>query len=90
MLLDLFPLLLLIFDLYLVHLLFGLLCSIPYIFTGTFDGGLLNGFRVAFTWWVAGIPFDLIHGIGNLVIMLILYHPVKKAMQKASEIVEKE
>lgn len=71
-------------------LLFGLLCSISYIFTGTFDGGLLNGFRVAFTWWVAGIPFDLIHGIGNLVIMLVLYYPVKKAMQKASEIVEKE
>lgn len=71
-------------------LLFGLLCSIPYIFTGAFDGGLMNGFRVAFTWWIAGIPFDLVHGIGNLVIMLILYHPVKKAMQKASEIVEKE
>lgn len=71
-------------------LLFGLLCSIPYIFTGAFDGGLLNGFRVAFTWWVAGIPFDLVHGIGNLVIMLVLYYPVSKAMQMASEIVKNE
>lgn len=71
-------------------LLFGLLGSIPYIFTGAFDGGLMNGLRTAFTWWVAGIPWDLVHGIGNLVIMLILYYPVSKAMQMANKIVEKE
>lgn len=71
-------------------LLFGLLCSIPYVFTGAFDGGLLNGFSVAFTWWVAGIPFDLIHGVANIVIMLVLYYPITKAMQMAAKIVEKE
>ena len=71
-------------------LLFGLLGSIPYIFMGAFDGGLMNGLRTAFTWWVAGIPWDLVHGIGNLVIMLILYYPVSKAMQIANKIVEKE
>lgn len=71
-------------------LLFGLLCSIPYVVTGAFDGGLMNGIRVAFTWWVAGIPWDLVHGIGNLVIMLVLYFPVSKAMQLANKIVEKE
>lgn len=71
-------------------LLFGLLCAIPYIFTGAFDGGLMNGFRVAFTWWVAGIPFDLVHGIGNIVIMLVLYYPITKAMQLASNAVNQE
>lgn len=71
-------------------LLYGLLCSVPYIFTGAFEGGLVNGFRVAFTWWVAGIPWDLVHGVGNLVIMLVLYYPVSKAMQVAAKIVEKE
>lgn len=76
-------------------LLFGLLCSISYIFIGMFPGeygtgGLLNGFRTAFTWWVAGIPWDLVHGIGNLVIMLVLYYPISKAMQLATKIVEKE
>lgn len=75
-------------------LLFGLLCSVPYIFVGAFPGeygagGILNGLRAAFTWWVAGIPFDLIHGIANLVIMLVLYYPVSKAMQMAAKIVEK-
>lgn len=74
-------------------LLFGLLCAIPYIFVGWLgvngDGsGLLNGLRTAFTWWVAGIPFDLVHGIANLVIMLVLYYPVSKAMQMAAKMVE--
>ena len=74
-------------------LLFGLLCAIPYIFVGWFginvDGsGLLNGLRTAFTWWVAGIPFDLVHGIANLVIMLVLYYPVSKAMQTAAKMIE--
>ncbi len=71
-------------------LLFGLLCSIPYIFTGAFEGGLVNGFRTAFTWWVAGIPFDLVHGVANMVIMLVLYYPITKAMQTASKMIEKE
>ena len=71
-------------------LLFGLLCSIPYVFTGAFEGGLLNGFRVAFTWWIAGIPWDLVHGISNLVIMLVLYFPISKAMQLAAGFVEKD
>lgn len=76
-------------------LLFGLLCSLPYIFIGSFgmngyESGLLNGLRTAFTWWVAGIPFDLIHGIANIVIMLVLYYPITKAMQMASKMVENE
>lgn len=64
-------------------LLFGFLCAIPYIFIGTMDGGLMEGFRLAFAWWVAGIPFDLIHGAGNFVIMLVLYHPITKVMKLA-------
>lgn len=80
-------------------LLFGLLCSIPYIFVGAFPsemngvagaGGVLNGLRTAFTWWVAGIPFDLIHGIANIVIMLVLYYPITKAMQMATKMIENE
>lgn len=76
-------------------LLFGLLCAVPYLFMGTFgmgeyESGLMNGLRTAFTWWVAGIPFDLIHGVANIVIMLVLYYPVSKAMQIASKITEKE
>lgn len=63
-------------------LCFGLLCSIPYIFIGTVDGGLENGLRMAFAWWIAGIPWDLIHGGANFAIMLVLYYPVSKVMKK--------
>lgn len=55
-------------------LLFGFLCSIPYIFTSGLSG--------AFAWWVAGIPWDLVHGIANFAIMLVLYHPIKYVMAK--------
>lgn len=57
---------------------FGLLCSIPYIFT--------SGLQGAFAWWVAGIPWDLVHGIANFFIMLILYNPMKRLMAKTKNI----
>lgn len=56
--------------------LFGLLCAIPYIFT--------SGFRGAFAWWIAGIPWDLVHGIANFAIMMVLYQPMKYVMRKVT------
>ena len=55
-------------------LLFGLLCAIPYIFT--------SGFAGAIAWWIGGIPWDLVHGIANFAIMLVLYKPMKYVMSK--------
>lgn len=63
-------------------LLFGLFCSIPYFFIGFFDGGIANGLSSAFAWWIAGIPYDILHCIGNFVVMLILYHPVLNVMNR--------
>ena len=63
-------------------LLFGALCSIPYGVIGAVDG-LDSGLRAAFAWWIAGIPFDLAHGAGNFALMLILYRPVRRAMESA-------
>ncbi len=71
-------------------LLFGFLCSFPYVFVGMAEGGIVNGFRAAFTWWIAGIPWDLVHGISNLVIMLVLYYPITKALQVAAGYVKKD
>lgn len=57
---------------------FGALYSIPYIFTvsKTF----------ALTYWINGIPYDLIHMVGNYFIMLILgkrvYDLLKKLVAK--------
>lgn len=61
---------------------FGFLCSFPYFFIGLSAGGLRNGFINMFTWWGAGIPWDIVHGIGNFVLMLILYKPFVKIMKR--------
>lgn len=61
-------------------LLFGSLCSIPYFVLGAIDGGFMGGVSSAIAWWIPGIPFDLIHGVANFLIMLILYYPIKKVM----------
>ncbi len=49
-------------------LLFGALGSIPYI--------VLSGPQAAFAWFVAGIPFDITHGISNFLVCLALFKPL--------------
>lgn len=61
-------------------LLFGFFCAIPYVLTGTVGADISTGLFTAFTWWVAGIPWDIVHGSSNFVLMLVLYHPVRTAI----------
>lgn len=63
-------------------LCFGLFGAIPYIVTGSVGGNFHAGLSTAFAWWVAGIPWDIVHGTGNFILMLILYHPVQNVMKK--------
>lgn len=53
-------------------LLFGALCAIPYFFIG--------GWAMGFSYWVAGIPFDLIHCVSNAVLVFLLLPPLKKLL----------
>ena len=55
-------------------LLFGLLCAPVYAVTG--------GLTFAVTWWLNGIPYDLIHGVGNFLIVLALFAPLRGWMEK--------
>lgn len=55
-------------------LIFGALCAIPYFFIG--------GWSIAVSWWVAGIPHDIIHCVSNVVITLVLFPPLRKALSK--------
>lgn len=57
-------------------LLFGLLCSLPTLCVG--------GFAAAFAWWIAGIPFDLLHGGGNFLFCLLLFRPVMRFLEQHS------
>ncbi len=63
-------------------LLFGAFCSLPYIVIGAVDGGIQSGLIMAFNWWIAGIPYDIVHGIANFSLMMILYTPVHHLMKK--------
>lgn len=53
---------------------FGFLCAIPYLFVG--------GIGAMITWWAAGIPFDIIHGISNFFITLVLYRPILNLLNR--------
>ena len=53
-------------------LFFGVGCSIPYLFIG--------GWSMAFSYFISGIPFDIRHCVGNFVLTLVLYRPLRRAM----------
>ena len=61
---------------------FGFLCSFPYYVIGAINNGVRSGFYAGFTWWIAGIPWDIIHCIGNFTLMTVLFHPIKKVMER--------
>ena len=62
-------------------LLFGFLCSFPYLFITTSMNPTAS-LSSAIAWWVAGIPFDIIHGVSNFIIMLVLYKPVSRVLDR--------
>ena len=55
-------------------LFFGGLSSVPYFIVG--------GLRMGVSYWFAGIPFDLIHCAGNIVVCLILWKPLITVLQR--------
>ena len=61
-------------------LLFGFFGAFPYIVT--------SGIYGAFTWWIAGIPWDIVHCIGNIVLMVILYHPIRYVMKQVNRLMK--
>lgn len=55
-------------------LAFGALCGIVDVFIG--------GFAYAGAKWVSGIPFDVIHCVGNFVMTLLLFKPLRKVLSR--------
>lgn len=55
-------------------LLFGALCAPVYLFTG--------GPGFALSWWVSGIPFDVMHCAGNFVMALVLFVPLRRLLSR--------
>lgn len=57
-------------------LCYGALCAIPWAVTG--------GLYAGFTYWVSGIPYDISHCVGNTVLMLVFYKPLKRCFSNVS------
>ncbi len=57
-------------------LFFGLFCAIPNLFIG--------GWSMAVTWWIAGIPYDIIHCVSNFFLCLLLLKPLCAIMKKVT------
>lgn len=55
-------------------LIYGVLCSIPYFIAGGVGAGL--------AWWIRGIPYDLIHGVGNFIVIFVLFKPIYISLKK--------
>ena len=53
---------------------FGALCAIPV--------AVLSGIPAGVAYWIAGIPFDLIHGSANFVLCLVLLRPLDALAQR--------
>lgn len=59
-------------------MLFGTLCGIQYLFVG--------GISMAVAWIASGLLFDIIHGVSNFLIVMLLYSPLKNAVDKILKI----
>lgn len=55
-------------------LFFGALCALAQL--------VIGGPAAAFTWWVAGIPYDVIHGVSNFILCLILFRPLNEVLRR--------
>lgn len=55
-------------------LLFGTLCAPVYFITG--------GWAYGVSWWISSIPFDITHCVGNFVIALLLFVPLRRVMDR--------
>jgi hypothetical protein len=46
---------------------------------------LFYGINYGIAYWVRGIPFDLIHGASNFIVMLLLYKPITRQVAKVKQ-----
>jgi energy-coupling factor transport system substrate-specific component len=53
-------------------LCFGALCAIPYFMIGGWQSGV--------AYWISGIPYDLLHAVGNAVLAAVLVRPLTKLL----------
>ena len=55
-------------------LAFGTLCSLVYLPVG--------GLSMMIAWIISGLTFDVGHAVGNFFLALVLYRPLRRALQE--------
>ena len=55
-------------------LLFGLLCVPVCLISG--------GPALALSWWLVGLPYDVLHGGANFVLTLVLFCPLRRTLER--------
>lgn len=63
-------------------LVFGGLSALVTFVIGCLSGGLQSGVSSAFAYYIAGIPFDITHGISNFILGLFLFKPLNYIFSK--------
>ena len=58
-------------------LCFGGLCAAVYLVAKTPASAL--------SWWLSGLSYDAMHGVGNFALMLLLYRPLRTALRTAKQ-----
>lgn len=53
---------------------YGFLFAIPYFIAGGMGAGM--------SYWIAGIPYDIAHCVGNVVVAILLYQPIHAVLSK--------
>ena len=43
---------------------------------------IFYGIGYAIPYWLSGIPFDIVHGVSNFIIVLILFKPITQSVEK--------
>lgn len=66
----------------LVSGIFGLTFGALYIPLYTIS----SGFTFAITWWISGVPFDIIHCVANFILCIILFKPITRILLKLKQI----
>ena|SRR5690554_3798201 len=64
---------------------FAVLAGLFSLFFGLFFAlfeSIFYGIVYGFSYWIKGIPFDIIHGLSNFIIILLLYKPITGILLK--------
>lgn len=54
--------------------------GLAYGFIFAISESLFYGIGYGITYWVSGLPFDIVHGFSNFILVLLLFKPLKEVL----------